>query len=641
MTTPLHYDPWHAVIRSSFRISSIRLWDGTRELVASVRLSLTMRLMNTDTGDIEEFFGQSIPHYAILSHCWGDDEISFHEWVNRHTLPELRQRQGCQKIEAFCDLVKSEGHFCCIDKSSSQELSEAINSMFRWYQDAEICLVYLYDYDITFVDDEVLRRCKWFTRGWTLQELIAPRFVNFYNKDWQPIIDKDGFSSLISVITGIDIGYLLGSHDLETASVAKKMSWASNRETTRPEDMAYGLLGLFDINMPLMYGEGETKAFIRLQKKIMKQQPDDHSLFAWGTPVERFSNELSLEEAARLPQIVVGPRLVSPQPLLGLLASSPREFSHSGNFAPVSWSGAFYLIRRPNMQPASYPKSAGRGVEIELPVNSFRGDFLSYYQYYGLNTPQVRYGLYMILLCKDVTDSEAMLCLPCMSHAAGYLGRTMEIVKERSFPSWPQLDERTLIPFKRHYTFAPEKKPWLRGGDVVLRSLVDLRTSQSRPRFIPSRSTHSPLIEYFSYDLYLRPKKALMGRYQIVHFRDGKNSLQEWAVILGRVGVPGKADPVIRIGVSKACPYQDSPNFDVAFDAEKTFQGVSPELYCFDVNDLPLIEVRVERSQILPDDPSGWVDVVDITPKDRPGEGGGSELTERLKLCPVSDLFRF
>ncbi|KAI0162120.1 HET-domain-containing protein [Xylariaceae sp. FL1272] len=571
--------------------------------------------------------------------------------MNRYALPELQQRQGYQKVQAFCDLAKREGHryawadTCCIDKSSSQELSEAINSMFRWYKDADICLVYLYDYAITSVDDELLKRCQWFYRGWTLQELIAPSTVAFYNHDWQPIGYKHKLSPLLSTITGIDEEHLRG-RDLESASVAKKMSWASKRATTRSEDMAYGLLGLFDINMPLLYGEGETKAFIRLQKKIMKQQPEDHSLFAWGTPVDRFSNEVSLEEAAELPESVASTRSVDSEPLLGLLASSPRDFAHSGNFSPVSWSGAFYSTKRAALQPASYPKSAGRGVELDLPVNSLRGDFLSYYQFKELKTPQVRHGLYMILLCKDDTDSEVMLCLPCMSHASGYLGRNMEIFKERSFPGWPQMDERTLIPMKRRYTFAPEKKPRLAGGDVVLRSLVDLRTSQSRRRFIPSRLTLSPLVENFSQDLVLRPKASLAslanlcGRYQIVNFRDGNNLLQEWAVILGRVRVPGNVDPVIRVGVSKGCPYQDKPNFDVAFDAEKIFQSVSPKLYCFDVEGLPLIEVRVERCEISPDNPSCWVDVVDITPKDRPEESWDNELSERLKSLPASDMFR-
>ena len=167
---------------------------------------------------------------------------------------------------------------CCIDKSSSAELSEAINSMFRWYRAAQVCYAYLSDvsenerdhYDI----GSAFRESKWFTRGWTLQELLAPRTVIFYNCGWCETGNKRSLETLISAITGIE--HLFG---FEKASVAQKMSWASKRETLREEDMAYCLLGLFGVNMPPLYGEG-GKAFLRLQNEIMKVS-DDESIFAW------------------------------------------------------------------------------------------------------------------------------------------------------------------------------------------------------------------------------------------------------------------------------------------------------------------------------------------------------------------------
>ncbi|OTA85988.1 hypothetical protein M434DRAFT_58797, partial [Hypoxylon sp. CO27-5] len=248
-----------------------------------------MRLLNTINGDMVEFFDESIPSkYAVLSHRWGDDEVSYHDWLARSSRPELRDRHGFKKIQSCCEQARKE-HIdwvwidtCCIDKTSSQELSEAINSMFRWYRKSTICYAYLFDYEGSELDTDRLKDCEWFFRGWTLQELIAPGTVDFYNKDWQRFGSKcdEAMCEAISAITNIDPEFLLGA-DVESASVAKRMSWASTRKTSRTEDVAYCLLGIFDINMPLLYGEGR-KAFQRLQEEILKTYPADHSLYAWG-----------------------------------------------------------------------------------------------------------------------------------------------------------------------------------------------------------------------------------------------------------------------------------------------------------------------------------------------------------------------
>ena len=258
-----------------------------------------MRLLNTTTKQLSEFFDEQRPPYAILSHRWGTDEVSlqdlnrFHESSPQHPSSSLiLSKAGYRKIEACCNQALCDGlqwawvDTCCIDKSSSAELTEAINSMFAWYKDAKVCYAFLRDVDDVAEDisgpNSSFRASGWFKRGWTLQELLAPRRLYFFGSDWQPIglfTEDSKLSDVVSEITSIPSAFLHGL-DLRNANVAMKMSWASKRKTTRKEDMAYCLLGIFDVNMPLLYGEG-MKAFCRLQEEIMKQTYD-HTLLAWG-----------------------------------------------------------------------------------------------------------------------------------------------------------------------------------------------------------------------------------------------------------------------------------------------------------------------------------------------------------------------
>ncbi|KAI1791123.1 hypothetical protein LXA43DRAFT_841956, partial [Ganoderma leucocontextum] len=171
---------------------------------------------------------------------------------------------------------------CCIDKSSSAELSEAINSMFRYYSLAEVCYAYLADVPsgcFSDPDPKPFKRSKWHTRGWTLQELIAPACLFFLSQDWRNLGTKIDHASLLSSISHIPISVLRMESDVSSFSVASRISWAWNRATTRIEDRAYSLMGLFSVNMTTIYGEGE-RAFQRLQEDIMKQSLDP-SLFAW------------------------------------------------------------------------------------------------------------------------------------------------------------------------------------------------------------------------------------------------------------------------------------------------------------------------------------------------------------------------
>ena len=243
-----------------------------------------MWLINTRTMKLEEFSDVKPPPYAILSHTWENEEVSFQE-MSGGPSAAVKAKKGYAKIQQTCCIAISEMldyawiDTCCIDKSSSAELTEAINSMFQFYEQSTICYAYLCDLDPHISDEEGFPKCRWFTRGWTLQELIAPSQLVFYNSGWGVRGTKQSATYLISQITRIQSDYLWNGQSVKFASVAERMSWASRRETTRIEDMAYCLLGLFDINMPMLYGEG-SKAFLRLQEEIVKKT-NDLSLLSW------------------------------------------------------------------------------------------------------------------------------------------------------------------------------------------------------------------------------------------------------------------------------------------------------------------------------------------------------------------------
>jgi hypothetical protein len=240
-----------------------------------------MRLLQAATIKLKRFEMINIPPYAILSHTWGSDEVTFQDMEK----PNVVDKAGYLKIKYSCEeAVRRDLEYvwvdtCCIDKSSSAELSEAINSMFKWYEDAVECFAYLGDMH-HFLDEDEFRGSRWFTRGWTLQELLAPSNLTFFSSNWGKVGARATHAQLISSITRIETRYLLGGYkDFRHASIAQRMSWAAGRSTEKIEDRAYSLLGIFGINMPLLYGEGYN-AFARLQQEIMKNS-DDQTLFAW------------------------------------------------------------------------------------------------------------------------------------------------------------------------------------------------------------------------------------------------------------------------------------------------------------------------------------------------------------------------
>jgi hypothetical protein len=234
------------------------------------------------------------PPYAILSHRWEDKEITFemmqqlgHDEVEEQPETQfhlregqLRKSAGGLKIINACKHARHERlewiwiDTCCIDRTSSAELSEAINSMYRWYKESQVCYAFLADTQWLESD--------WFDRGWTLQELLAPGRVEFYDASWDLLGTRVSLASALSNRTAIDLELLRGtpSSMLSRYSVAQRMAWAAHRKTTRVEDRAYSLLGLFDVNMPLIYGEGE-RAFERLQEQIIRTS-DDQTILAWN-----------------------------------------------------------------------------------------------------------------------------------------------------------------------------------------------------------------------------------------------------------------------------------------------------------------------------------------------------------------------
>ncbi|KAF2964601.1 hypothetical protein GQX73_g8981 [Xylaria multiplex] len=310
-----------------------------------------MRLINTQSLELEEFVGNAIPKYAILSHTWEKEEVTFQEWHDRDS---IANKAGYKKIVAACEQARADRlqyiwvDTNCIDKKSSAELSEAINSMFAWYAGSNCCYVYLADLVLStsshaettdpaliyWLDHgEQLRKCRWFSRGWTLQELLAPKTIIFFDANWQRVGDiRDGWlRDQISKITGIGAFHFGGTGILFKASVSTRMSWAARRETTREEDIAYCLLGIFGINMPLLYGEGR-RAFLRLQEELVRVS-NDQTIFCWSFP-----SNCSLDKGWD-----------------NVLAPHPYVFSEGGKYDPNSLYNTGYSL-------------TNNGLEITLPA---------------------------------------------------------------------------------------------------------------------------------------------------------------------------------------------------------------------------------------------------------------------------------
>jgi len=310
-----------------------------------------MRLINAKTLQFEMFLNldDEAPDYAIVSHTWGDDneELSFLDVENGNNKPGI----GSTKLLGSCEQAKQDGHAyvwmdtCCIDKRDSVELGEAINSMFRWYQKAKVCYAYLSDvpaHDDPKASNSKFCSSRWFQRGWTLQELLAPEKLNFYSSGWTSLGTKRNLAAVIEGITGVPREVLKGVVPLRNTSVAQRMSWAAKRQTKRKEDMSYSLLGIFGIAMPMIYGEGGEKAFLRLQEGIMKETPD-HSILAWGLQVGETRELLPVDRASVTPGRI--------------LAATPTDFVNSG-----------HIVLRKDPKTSDFVGFSHGSVQIHLPL---------------------------------------------------------------------------------------------------------------------------------------------------------------------------------------------------------------------------------------------------------------------------------
>ena len=328
---------------------------------------------------IFEFRDDEVTEYAILSHLWIDPtEVDYKDMVDlakmdKQERDEIRGRLGYKKIVDTCSQAQTDRYewvwvdTCCIDKRSSAELSEAINSMYRWYRNARRCYAYPHDVDGShFPTKKDYPKSngwpEWFSRGWTLQEMIAPRDLRFFNKDWQPIGDKKSLAQTLNTITGVPEHILADGLEGNHPCVVQIISWAANRTTTRAEDRAYSLMGLLDVNMPMLYGEGK-KAFHRLQLEIIRSS-NDQSIFAWGHNSKN---------------VRIG----------GILADDPSFFKDCSRMMPLNDSEfikTFPELSSTNVDNFDVFPITNRGIQIWMLFRRYRGSNFVFKAYLPCHT---------------------------------------------------------------------------------------------------------------------------------------------------------------------------------------------------------------------------------------------------------------
>lgn len=338
-----------------------------------------MWLLSTDRAELT-YFNEPPAKYAILSHVWGQHEQSFQDIQALRDLCSLddgKTPRSCAsaKIRACCMYAEADGYewlwidTCCIDKTSSAELSEAINSMYDWYSRASACYAYLADVptdEDPAAPDSAFRQSIWFRRSWTLQELIAPQEVVFLSKDWEALGNKYLWPGLLQEITGIEAEVLTFLKPLSSIPIALRMRWAAGRQTTRIEDEAYALMGIFGVNMPTIYGEGR-RAFRRLQEEIMRQTPDQ-TLFLWGSSLRPGAcSDCMLQTPSHL------------HDYQGLLADSPSDFAAASDLVPIPYehmSRAFssFAVHLGLQAPVSSTIYPGTSVIYDLTYYSLGGE---------------------------------------------------------------------------------------------------------------------------------------------------------------------------------------------------------------------------------------------------------------------------
>ncbi len=488
--------------------------------------------------------------------------------------------------------------------------------MFRWYQTAAVCYAYLPDVSATGDQQNIpsfesdFGQSRWFTRGWTLQELLAPKTIHFYSKDWSLIGTKVQLCSIISLVTHIDQKYLNGE-DIGQASVSQRMSWASLRNTSRLEDIAYCLLGIFDVNMPLIYGEG-SKAFQRLQLAIMRAHPEDHTLYTWGMVVDKPSWIVSEETNSLWNTVPLPWKPPAERPeMMGLLASSPRDFQNSHLFVPSASATEFYLDFN-----AALPTQLGNGIiALDLPLAP-----IIYHYIHSRNKPkmtQLDRVRYVFLLCQHEEDTTRLVALPLICHGPSLYSRSREIVCETYPNSWDPLYQKESI-----HIGQPPRLELQRDDIIFRRELFDSRAiniSKDHYRFAPGRK-----IDYISYahtirDHHLSPgnfcwlELELKGQrrgFRISLDRVPADRKYKWSMAVGFVPFIMDGDEVVDMDGFEWYPMEDV----TSFPADRLFSRVLAcprDQWILEIDHFPCIIFQVEKLS-LDDEQNTFVDVIDL-----------------------------
>ncbi|SCO30830.1 related to beta transducin-like protein [Fusarium fujikuroi] len=332
-----------------------------------------MRLLHTKSQKLFEASDVPVPFppYAILSHTWisPKDEITYQDMKTRteDIKKNVYKQKGWSKLKDYCDRACKDGwewawmDTCCIDKTNPADTQEAIHAMFRWYQNAGVCYAYLSDVgfvspsEATDLDSSMnnLRTAvrnefigaKWFTRGWTLQELLAPHYLIFVDRQWHHMGTRESWALEIEKASKIEARHLnaFNPTDFVSCSTAMRFSWASGRETTVEEDESYSLLSLFGISLPLIYGEGGRQAFNRLQRQLIHVYHDD-SVFAWKSSQP------------------------DPKPGIGILARSVKDFWNASKVTAGQYGNAYSMTNRGLEITSKYwrQRSNPKGVIVRL-----------------------------------------------------------------------------------------------------------------------------------------------------------------------------------------------------------------------------------------------------------------------------------
>jgi hypothetical protein len=492
--------------------------------------------------------------------------------------------------------------------------------MFCWYQNATVCYVYLVDVPSSLNSSEIkdsIARSRWFTRGWTLQELLAPASIIFYSRDWKSLGTKSELLDVLSSITGIEEDFLQGK-ELEYASISKRMSWAAKRKTSRVEDIAYCLFGIFAVNMPLIYGEGK-KSFQRLQHELIKTYPYDHTLYAWGVVVDNPS--LLLTSGGELPS---WNQSEARRRLLGALAISPRDFEFSGSFLPSPFAKDFYY--NSTIGSVRLPIPLGLGVQFELPVSRHQ----SAYHWSQVKTTQRRDLSIAILFCLFEKNSDLNVGIPLQFYGSSSWGRTPEIILQHftyspsSIAGWIQM-----------LHVEAEQPMLLKNGDIILRRM-EYFTETRRPRWIMHKFAKfingASVISETSY-----------GQFFCFYFQlneTGDNQLRGLGIIFGRL--PDETQLAGRLSVWVAPTRDNAAEDDMSADhngammftedflienwympemeldagasGSKYYHIMEPsaDSWILDVEPLPKISIKVERLPLDLGRDEGVVDVVDL-----------------------------